>query len=399
MLTAGANGPGQLVGVLGGGRTAAVDPRGVVAPERAGWELGWWIGADDRWHNPATDAAVRQSRVDDMPVFRTAMRVPGGDAVQHVCGAGELAVVEITNDSPAPFVVALVVHGAARLGLEDRVIGVDGRPAVITARGPSRWAAELDGTTEQVVMSGQAHEGPFRPVTSRAGRLTAAFLYPVAHRTTFRAAVGLAPSGLRVDDLDLDVASLPAHAAAARGWRAQLDRALRVELPDPVLQHAIDGARADVLLAGQAWMPDPKVVAALEDWGFDDEVRAAWPRLPGRARRRLGKRTPPTADWDDVARQAQIGGAPLLQSARAALLAEADAEVALLPALPDSWRGQPVDVRDAPTRRGPVSFSVRWHGERAALLWEAPPGTRITAPGLDAAWSSDAESGEALLGG
>ncbi len=283
MVTAGANGRRQLVGVLGGGRAAAVDDRGTVAPERAGWQLGWWIGADDRWHDPATDAAVRQSRVDDMPVFRTAMRVPGGDAVQHVYGARDLAVVEITNDSPAPFVVALVVHGAARLGLEDRVIGVDGRPAVITARGPSRWAAELDGSTEQVVMSGQAHEGPFRPVTSRAARLTAAFLYPVAHRTTFRAAVGLSPSGLRVDDLDLDVASLPAPAAAARGWRAQLDRALRVELPDPVLQHSVDAARADVLLAGQAWMPDPMVVAALEDWGFDDEsargvAAAPWSR-------------------------------------------------------------------------------------------------------------------------
>src|SRR4029079_15553465 len=159
-------------------------------------------------------------------------------------------------------------------------------------------------------------------------------------------------------------AALPAPGAAARGWRAQLDRALRVELPDPVLQHAVDAARADVLLAGQAWMPDPMVVAALEDWGFDDEVRAAWPRLPGRARRRLGKRTPPTADWEEVAGRAQVGGAPLLEGVRAALLAESDAAVALLPTWPEAWRGQPVDVRDAPTKHGPVSFSVRWHGER-----------------------------------
>ena len=350
MVTAGANGPGQLVGVLGGGRTAAVDGRGAVAPERAGWQLGWWIGADDRWHNPATDAAVRQSRVDDMPVFRTAMRVPGGDAVQHVYGAGDLAVVEITNDSPAPFVVALVVHGAARLGLEDRVIGVDGRPAVITARGPSRWAAELDGTTEQVVMSGQAHEGPFRPVTSRGGAAHRRVPVPgrAPHHVPRRGRARAEWLARRRPRSRCRVVAGPA--AAARGWRAQLDRALRVELPDPVLQHAVDAARADVLLAGQAWMPDPMVVAALEDWGFDDEVRAAWPRLPGRARRRLGKRTPPTADWDDVARQAPIGGAPLLQSVRAALVAESDAEVALLPALPESWRGQPVDVREAPTK-------------------------------------------------
>ena len=93
-----------------------------------------------------------------------------------------------------------------------------------------------------------------------------------------------------------------------------------------------------------------------------------------------------------------VGGAPLLLGVRASLVAESAADVALLPGWPSSWRGQPVDVRSAPTQRGPVSFSVRWHGDRAALLWEAPPGTRVTAPGLDAAWSSNAESGEALLG-
>ena len=389
---------GALVGVLGGARTATVDERGTVSPERAGWCLGWWVGADDRWHNAASDAAVRQSRVENMPVFRTAMRVPGGDAVQHVYGARDVAVVEVTNDSPAPFVVAFVVQGAARLGLDDRVIGVDGRPAIITARGPSRWAAEIDGSTERVVMDGLAREGPFLPLANRGARLTAAFLYPVAHRTTFRAALGLAPSGLSYDELQLDVGSLPGPDAAARGWGAQLDRGLRVTLPDPVVQHAIDAARADVLLAGQAWMPDPTVAAALDDWGFDDELLAAWPRLPGRARRRLGKRIPPGPDWDEVLRLASVGGAPLLQGVRASLLAETSAGLALLPAWPESWRGQPVDVRSAPTRRGPVSFSVRWHGDRPALLWEAPPGARVTAPGLDPTWSSDAASGEVLLG-
>ena len=389
-----------MVGVLGGARTAIVDDRGTVQPERAGWRLGWWIGADDRWHNAATDAAVRQTRVDHMPVLRTAMRVPGGDAVQHVYGARDMAVVEITNDSPAPFVVALVVHGAARLALEDRLIGVDGRPAVITARGPSRWAAEFDGSTERIVTEGLAREGPFPPLANRGARLTAAFLYPVAHRTTFRAALGLAPSGLQHDDLDLDVGTLPGPDAAVRGWAAQLDRGLRVTLPDPVLQHAVDAARADVLLGGQAWMPDPMVVAALEDWGFDDEMRAAWPRLPGprpspvgqahAARRRLGR--------SDAAGAGRWRGAAA-RRARVARSARPAPRSRCSRPWPESWRGQPVDVRGAPTKRGPVSFSVRWHGDRAALLWEAPPGTRVTAPALDAAWSSDAGSGEALLGG
>ena len=64
---------------------------------------------------------------------------------------------------------------------------------------------------------------------------------------------------------------------------------------------------------------------------------------------------------------------------------------------PREWIGQPIDVRDAPTRRGPVSCSVRWHGERPALLWEGPADTTFTAPGLDPAWSSREARGEALL--
>jgi hypothetical protein len=71
--------------------------------------------------------------------------------------------------------------------------------------------------------------------------------------------------------------------------------------------------------------------------------------------------------------------------------------VVVVPEWPAEWKGLPVDVRDAPTRGGPVSFSVRWHGDRAALLWDAPPGSRVRAPGLDRAWASHAARGETLL--
>ena len=58
----------HLVGFLGGDRFAVVDDAGAVQPERAGWELAWWIGADDRWHLPEEEVAVRQALVDGMPV-------------------------------------------------------------------------------------------------------------------------------------------------------------------------------------------------------------------------------------------------------------------------------------------------------------------------------------------
>jgi hypothetical protein len=79
--------------------------------------------------------------------------------------------------------------------------------------------------------------------------------------------------------------------------------------------------------------------------------------------------------------------------------------IALLPLVPTGWLGQPVDVRDAPTPHGRCSFSIRWHGERPALLWElvtaAPDneGTpfEITIPGLDPAFRTEQRAGEALL--
>jgi len=51
---------------------------------------------------------------------------------------------------------------------------------------------------------------------------------------------------------------------------------------------------------------------------------------------------------------------------------------------------------------GSISFAVRWHGPRPALLWELAPAAnvgpvRLVAPGLDPSWSSVEPAGEALL--
>ena len=79
--------------------------------------------------------------------------------------------------------------------------------------------------------------------------------------------------------------------------------------------------------------------------------------------------------------------------------ATAGGELALCTAVPAEWEGQGWQVNGAPTELGVVSFAVRWHGMRPALLWECTGDgpVRIVAPGLDPAWSSTARSGEALL--
>ena len=77
-------------------------------------------------------------------------------------------------------------------------------------------------------------------------------------------------------------------------------------------------------------------------------------------------------------------------------------ELALCSMLPPAWAGQAIEVHDAPTHFGPVSFAVRWHGDRPALLWDlrgrdGKGPVRITAPALDPEWSTSEPKGETLL--
>jgi hypothetical protein len=69
----------------------------------------------------------------------------------------------------------------------------------------------------------------------------------------------------------------------------------------------------------------------------------------------------------------------------------------LLPRLPQAWRGRNLALYGLPVPRGAVSFALRWHGERPALLWDVAGELELRAPGLDPAWSTSAASGEALL--
>lgn len=78
-------------------------------------------------------------------------------------------------------------------------------------------------------------------------------------------------------------------------------------------------------------------------------------------------------------------------------------ELALLSAMPEEWLGQAIEVHDAPTAHGRLSYAARWHGKRPALLWDLEPSPNgeslvsLTAPGLDPSWVSSEPRGEALL--
>jgi hypothetical protein len=165
-------------------------------------------------------------------------------------------------------------------------------------------------------------------------RADGAVVFPIPHRVRLRVALANA---------EVDVRALADVDAVARGWSSVLERGLRTELPEP-LQTEIDAARADLLLA-----PRSKPARRL----LDETCRA------------------------------------LVQQRRKTLM--------LLPGFRQEWLGANVAVHDFQLRRGVVSFAVRWHGARPALLWDVPAGNRITVPTLDPSFESTDPAGEALL--
>jgi hypothetical protein len=403
-------GGAALVGGLDAAGGAYVDAAGGLDAPGAALALDWWVGADDGWH-VAAETSPRQRRAGAAPVVETRVRVPGGDAVHRVygiAGSGGAVVVEVENDSPAPFVVAFVarpraVGRSAELALDGAELTVGGRAALSFERAPSRWAiGERGGGVLEQVVEGRANDGPMPPTRSRHP-VEAAVLAPVAHRASVRVVLattaGSAPCA---------PAAAPDAGAVARGWDALLERGMRTDLPEP-LQSAVDAARATLLLAGApARRPQSLLVAALEDWGFDAEAALAWAALGSRARRRAARRAPsPATAWVRVKTYLAAatdawtfpgGPSPFLAAVRDLLVVEAGDSLALLPGFPRDWLGADVAVHGAPTRLGPVSFALRWHGARPALLWEAPAGASVGVPALDRSFSSRDERGEVLLG-
>jgi hypothetical protein len=292
-----------------------VDSRGRVTPWGNSWSVDWWVGADDRWHFPSSDDGIRQRLLSLTPVVETAMRIPGGDAVQRVYavrGAGrsdELLVIELENRSPAPFAVAWAVqplepHGFGRVDLTDRTAMVDGRPALYLPRRPPRLALARPGGAElpTVVASGGAVEVFAQSPLDSAGEAQAAFIYPLAHRATMRVAVPLVagsqagaggrrsprrPSRGQRQAFLPPPAVLPDAAAAARAWQAQTRRGCQVELPPGRMADAIAANRRFLLLAhsGEAGgartlAETASVLVALDRWGFEGEAAGIMAEFP-----------------------------------------------------------------------------------------------------------------------
>jgi hypothetical protein len=159
---------------------------------------------------------------------------------------------------------------------------------------------------------------------------------------------------------------------------------------DPAAELAALAAR---VVAGDA---APQVVARLAEVLAVGDPTWSWPT---RVHPRLGTGSGGSGEDPAVA-------AAVVELVRGLVVREAgtpDApELALLPAVPRAWFGQNIDVRDLPTVAGRLSFSIRWHGARPALLWEVVTPRDVdtlvvSVPGLDPVWCSTSAKGDALL--
>jgi hypothetical protein len=380
---------GITTGVTGGGWRATITEWGGIDPWGDGQPLDWHIAADDRWHSPQREAAVRQRRVDGTAVVETRVRIPDGDAVQRVYSVpdrGGLTIIEVENESPLPIAVAFT-HGALQ-----------------SPRPPS---APIEGITLP----------------------TGSVAFPVGHHSTLT--VALAHDGSGPGTLH---GGLPTAAGVARGWTTTVERASRLLLPDATLSERVVAERCELALVGPEhpdndpvgfllgvgqlvrmgekateWIPD--LAHALElaaksadhDWTLaaalaaaDHVLAVAGEKRARRDLRSLATRLAPS--------HALPIGAPS-ECARFITWAErliADVHhdgVHLLPGgMPAGWEGNNFEVYGVPTGAlSSVSFAVRWHGERPAVLWEqSGEPVALTAPALAPQWRDAGVKGEAL---
>jgi len=463
-------------GMLGDlkGPTAAIRPRGTISASDGAWRLEWGAGADDRWHVAHDEVAVRQSRIDDTPVYSTAMRVPGGDVVCRVGsatdGMSRSLTIEFVNSSPGGVALGVVLHVAPPAGRSRRsrrqVLSVNrsgvelGHRVLLSAQrragGVVAMATPSDDPADAwAVVEGSPDSSEATAELDSTGGF-AAMVFPVPHRASLSIRLSLEGQLSSRVSTPADIAS---------GWRTVTAGAATVQVPDPRMVEAWRRVVPDLVIA--AGSPDPLEAAEAVPWldlaGLHEEadraratiiVAAEAGRLKGRAAaaaitalasRELRAGEPSglcdlvdllaLSAGDSVDRPTLTGAALALQSTAsssaidllqmaaslpdsptltptsavargaAAILGPligpmASVALDLLPDVPTDWFGQSVDIRGLATHVGRVSFSLRWHGARPALLWEREDGPSeavVTCSGLDPAWSSFERSGEALL--
>jgi len=405
----------RAVGVRGAAWSAGVSAWGDLFVEDQE-RLRWFIAADDRWYRPSRETTVRQREVSGVPVIETRIKVPGGDAVQRVYGVanfGGAIVVEIYNDSSLPFAVAF------------------DRGDISTMREPSPTGVQgIDLPAGSVV-------------------------FPVGHHATMRAAI-LVGAGFDAANRRLtaqEIESLPSFEQVERGWLGALQISSRVDVPNLSWSSVLTSQRCKVLLSNSAELAESSDISLAVDLLLDraERVRlgdkpAQWVDEVAVATERILKQCAKTQSVQWFEERALLGAGMVLNRAgesrglqdfvsvwsrlaeagRISDLALASPEIAgtvrqiawiesqlvaqrrdgvieICPCgIDKSWLG--VNFECHKLLASPehlISYAVRWHGEKPALLWEidGPVGTKVAASAIDRTFSSTEMRGETLLSG
>jgi hypothetical protein len=426
----------------------AVDERGVITTTEG--RLGWSIGAEDRWHHAAAEAAVRQGVEADGAIVETRMRIPGGDAIQRMWAtvdAGRpVLVIEFENASPVP--VALAVTGgdvtfvARREPSSVTVTDVDGAPPDsimwplphrtrlrVAVAGPSGgvtawqvdgladpssvasgWATHLDALARVHIVGGPEIEGWADAVRVLVLAADGPFDGVAPLRTgadVGAVAVALASVGLGAQAMALLDGVLHRQRRNGRfplvdgpGDRATIAwAASRVALiVDDPGDWFDDHAEVVVRAADRAGGSEPYgavavtvALAALRRRGMHDAADHLERRVGGRGRATDARHDP---SGHPVGAAAEV----ILSTVARLVREEAGGSIEVVPDATLWETGVAVEVHDLRTAAGPLSFGTRWHGERPALLWDLEAnGPTVLTCGLAADWRSDKMRGETLL--
>ena len=401
----------RAVGVRGAAWSAGVSAWGDLFVEDQE-RLRWFIAADDRWYRPSRETTVRQREVSGVPVIETRIKVPGGDAVQRVYGVanfGGAIVVEIYNDSSLPFAVAF------------------DRGDIATMREPSPTGVQgIDLPAGSVV-------------------------FPVGHHATMRAAILINGDSRQISAGELE--SLPSFEQVERGWLAALQISSRVDVPDLSWSSVLTSQRCKVLLSNSAELAESSDISLAVDLLLDraERVRlgdkpAQWVDEVAVATERILKQCAKTQSVQWFEERALLGAGMVLNRAgesrglqdfvsvwsrlaeagRISDLALASPEIAgtvrqiawiesqlvaqrrdgvieICPCgIDKSWLGVNFECHKLlASPEHVISYAVRWHGEKPALLWEidGPVGAKVAASAIDRTFSSTEMRGETLLSG
>ncbi len=329
--------------------------------------------------------------------------LPHGTTLRFVVPSENVGTVAAIDRLPAPTSAAKgwdsVVEASARFDFADEAVtNLANAARARLLLGDCRPSDPIRPSEYGPILAGLAHGG--HDAEARRWLVALAQSFPTSIPDPSTAAdllVGLGLAAATADAAELTDALL--EPAAQLAYLVE-----RAKPAPPVVAKALDGLSRLLVVADQ---PEPareladRASSLASSSGEPSE--AAYDRLVelGQTARSTGR-----FGLDDSA----IDAARYWSTARSLMLDDrTDRTIDLLPVFPTAWRGGGVEVHQAPTLYGHVSFAIRWHGPRPALLWEVSPrppaagGTiapvRLRCPSLDPDWSTTDTRGETLLAG